>query len=146
MDDTTHLTNDQSIKLFIQRDYSEGTGVKFQERFPSELQGRIDRDEFIGILRGINDIFADAEALSYKAFMENCCACLTGYLLLFCMPTHYEKCVKRAAEYITEKNLNDLNRRGIFIIDPMEKGLRCDLYDSDNSTRKAFNKLEDFLL
>ncbi|CAF3960907.1 unnamed protein product, partial [Rotaria magnacalcarata] len=64
MDDTTHLTNDQSIKLFIQRDYSEGTGVKFQERFPSELQGRIDRDEFIGILRGINDIFADAEALS----------------------------------------------------------------------------------
>ncbi|CAF3080357.1 unnamed protein product [Rotaria socialis] len=125
MDDTTHLTNDQSIKLFIQRDYSEGTGVKFQERFPSELQGRIDRDEFIGILRGINDIFADAEALSYKAFMENCCACLTGYLLLLCMSTHYEKCVKRAAEYIAEKNFNDLNRRGIFIIDPMEKGLRC---------------------
>lgn len=23
--------------------------------------------------------------------MENCCACLTGYLLLLCMPTHYEK-------------------------------------------------------
>ncbi len=41
MEDTTHLTNDRSIKLFIQRDYSEGTAVKFQERFPSELEGRV---------------------------------------------------------------------------------------------------------
>ncbi len=41
MEDTTRLTNDQSIKLFIQRDYSEGTAVKFQERFPSELDGRV---------------------------------------------------------------------------------------------------------
>ncbi len=41
MEDTTHLTNEHSIKLFIQRDYSEGTAVKFQERFPSELDGRV---------------------------------------------------------------------------------------------------------
>ena len=41
MEDTTRLTNDHSIKLFIQRDYSEGTGVKFQERCPSELEGRV---------------------------------------------------------------------------------------------------------
>ena len=26
-------------KLFIQRDYSEGCGVKFQSRFPVELEG-----------------------------------------------------------------------------------------------------------
>jgi hypothetical protein len=41
MEDTTRLTNEQSIKLFIQRDYSEGTAVKFQERFPSELEGKV---------------------------------------------------------------------------------------------------------
>jgi hypothetical protein len=41
MEDTTHLTNDRSIKLFIQRDYSEGTAVKFLERFPGELEGRV---------------------------------------------------------------------------------------------------------
>ncbi len=41
MEDTTRLTNEHSIKLFIQRDYSEGTAVKFQERFPSELDGRV---------------------------------------------------------------------------------------------------------
>ena len=41
MEDTTRLTSEPSIKLFIQRDYSEGTAVKFQERFPSELQGKV---------------------------------------------------------------------------------------------------------
>ena len=40
MEDTTRLTSDASIKLFIQRDYSEGTAVKFQERFPSELENK----------------------------------------------------------------------------------------------------------
>ena len=43
MEDTARLTNEQSIKLFIQRDYTEGTAVKFQERFPAELQGRVCR-------------------------------------------------------------------------------------------------------
>ncbi|CAF1103578.1 unnamed protein product [Adineta ricciae] len=125
MEDRTRLTNDHSIKLFIQRDYSEGTAVKFQERFPGELEGHINRDEFIGILRDINGFFRDAEALSCSTFTENCCACLTGYLLLLCMPTHYEKCVKRAAKYIEEKNKRVLNHHGIYMVDPMEKGLRC---------------------
>ncbi|CAF2527941.1 unnamed protein product [Rotaria sp. Silwood2] len=125
MEDTTRLTNEHSIKLFIQRDYTEGTTVKFQERFPPELQGKIDSSKFIDIIRHINSIYAEAESLSCKTFMENCCACLTGYLLLLCMPTHYEKCVKRAARYISEENDRTLNPKGIFMIDPMEKGLRC---------------------
>lgn len=41
MEDTTRLTHDRSIKHYIQRDYSEGTAVKFQKRFPSELEGRV---------------------------------------------------------------------------------------------------------
>lgn len=31
----------QGIKIFIQRDYSEGTAVKFQTRFPPELEDRV---------------------------------------------------------------------------------------------------------
>lgn len=31
----------QGIKIFIQRDYSEGTAVKFQTRFPPELENRV---------------------------------------------------------------------------------------------------------
>ncbi len=46
MEDTTRLTNEQSIKLFIQRDYSEGIAVKFQERFPSELEGKVNNKFF----------------------------------------------------------------------------------------------------
>ncbi|CAF4554805.1 unnamed protein product [Rotaria sp. Silwood1] len=125
MEDTTRLTSEHSIKLFIQRDYSEGTAVKFQERFPPELEGKIDRSKFVDIIRRINSIYTEAEALSCKTFMENCCGCLTGYLLLLCMSTHYEKCVKRAAKYISEENDRTLNPKGIFMIDPMEKGLRC---------------------
>jgi hypothetical protein len=41
MEDTTRLTSEQSVKLFIQRDYSQGTAVKFQERFPPELEGKV---------------------------------------------------------------------------------------------------------
>ncbi|CAM4783669.1 unnamed protein product [Rotaria magnacalcarata] len=125
MEVTTRLTSEHSIKLFIQRDYSEGTAVKFQERFPAELEGKIDRGKFVDIIRHVNSIYAEAESLSCKAFMENCCACLTGYLLLLCMPTHYEKCVRRAAQYISEENDRTLTQNGIFMIDPMEKGLRC---------------------
>lgn len=29
------------MKVFIQRDYSEGSGVKFQTRFPPELESRV---------------------------------------------------------------------------------------------------------
>ena len=29
------------MKVFIQRDYSEGTSVKFQTKFPFELEGRV---------------------------------------------------------------------------------------------------------
>jgi hypothetical protein len=49
MEDTTRLTNEQSIKLFIQRDYSEGTAVKFQERFPSELEGKVNNKFFFSL-------------------------------------------------------------------------------------------------
>ena len=47
MEDTIRLTHDQSKKLFIQRDYSEGTAVKFQEHFPSELEGRVIHFRFL---------------------------------------------------------------------------------------------------
>ena len=29
------------MKVFVQRDYSDGTSVKFQTRFPAELEGRV---------------------------------------------------------------------------------------------------------
>ena len=34
-------TQPNYMKVFIQRDYSEGTSVKFQTRFPPELESRV---------------------------------------------------------------------------------------------------------
>jgi hypothetical protein len=34
-------SNNQCLKVFVQRDYSEGTLVKFQTRFPTELEDRV---------------------------------------------------------------------------------------------------------
>lgn len=39
--ETEQMAPAQCLKVFIQRDYSEGTIVKFQTRFPSELEGRV---------------------------------------------------------------------------------------------------------
>ena len=52
---------------------------------------QISREEFFGIIEEINRFYAEAEELSCGTFTENCCACLTGYLLLLCRSTHYEK-------------------------------------------------------
>ena len=85
------LTSSSCAKVFIQRDYSEGVGVKFDTKLPAELQGKIDPAEFEQVIERINGIYADAERLSARTCFENCCACLTAYLLLACMPTSYEK-------------------------------------------------------
>lgn len=38
---TTPALQSIYLKVFIQRDYSDGTSVKFQTRFPPELEGRV---------------------------------------------------------------------------------------------------------
>lgn len=85
------LTSSNCAKVFIQRDYTDGVGVKFDTKLPAELQGKIDAGEFEHVIDQINGIYADAERLSAKTCLENCLACLTAYLLLICMPTNYEK-------------------------------------------------------
>jgi hypothetical protein len=43
-------SNNQCLKVFVQRDYSEGTLVKFQTRFPTELEDRVgNKREFLEI-------------------------------------------------------------------------------------------------
>ena len=45
-------------KVFITRDYSIGCGVKFQEKLPTELEGRIDIDKFEYMVRNLNNLYA----------------------------------------------------------------------------------------
>uniref|UniRef100_A0A3P9DPK7 Golgin subfamily A member 7 n=1 Tax=Maylandia zebra TaxID=106582 RepID=A0A3P9DPK7_9CICH len=108
-----------SSKVFIQRDYSSGTICKFQTKFPSELESRvcteltsmpwlfphcfkfmflklllwfqIDKQQFEETIQTLNNLYAEAEKLGGKSYLEGCLACLTAYTIFLCMETHYEK-------------------------------------------------------
>uniref|UniRef100_A0A1B0D117 Ras modification protein ERF4 n=1 Tax=Phlebotomus papatasi TaxID=29031 RepID=A0A1B0D117_PHLPP len=79
------------MKVFVQRDYSEGTAVKFQTRFPTELESRIDKHTFETTINKLNEYFAEAEKGTCSTYCEGCLACITAYLNYICTETHYEK-------------------------------------------------------
>ncbi|XP_043194976.1 golgin subfamily A member 7-like isoform X1 [Amphibalanus amphitrite] len=119
---TEHLSN--CLKVFIQRDYSEGTAVRFQSTMPPELEGRIEPAMFDNTLATINEIFMEAEELNCATYCEGCLACLTAYCIYTCMDPHYDKCVKKCSRYIVEQNERYWLPRGLLITDPIERGLR----------------------
>lgn len=113
------------MKVFIQRDYSEGeltklkirkyfflqfnsrkiirlpnyilfsffsgTSVKFQTRFPTELESRIDRHSFEATINKLNEFFVEAEKGNCSTFCEGAFACFSAYLIYLFTETHYEK-------------------------------------------------------
>ncbi|XP_046694110.1 golgin A7 family, member Ba isoform X2 [Silurus meridionalis] len=83
-------------KVFIQRDYSEGTVCKFQTKFPSELDSRIEKTLFEDTVKTLNNYYAEAEKIGGHAYLEGCLACITAYLIFLCMETRYEKVLKRS--------------------------------------------------
>lgn len=111
-------------KVFVQRDYSEGTSVQFQKKFPLELEGKISRIAFEQTIQKINQLFSEAEKTDAASLFRGCCACITGYLMYLCVDTHYEKCMKKLAYYIQEQNDSIYNTKGMMLISPMERGLR----------------------
>ncbi|XP_005092693.1 golgin subfamily A member 7 [Aplysia californica] len=111
-------------KVFIQRDFSEGIPVKFQTRYPPELEGRVDRATYESTINTINEMFAEAESTGSRTYCESCFACLTAYLALMCMDTFYEKTLKKVRRYLEEQNQRIYMSRGVMIIDPAERGLR----------------------
>jgi len=111
-------------KVFIQRDFADGITVKFQTRYPPELEGRVDRSTYESTINTINEMFAEAESLGSRTCCESCFACLTAYIALMCMDTFYEKTLKKVRRYIEEQNQRIYMARGVMIVDPAERGLR----------------------
>lgn len=111
-------------KVFIQRDYTEGTAVRFQTKFPLELERFIDRHQFENTVSTLNNFYRQAEKMNSSSFCEGCLACISAYLLYLCMETHYEKYVKQAASFIDHQNETIYVPRGLYITDPLERGLR----------------------
>ena len=106
-------TDSAARKIFIQRDFSFGTGVRFSNELPRELVGKVsfflggwscerlsncvlyplqvEPAKFQETIDHINDIFLSAESLSCRTISEGCLACLTGYTIHYCFKTHYEQ-------------------------------------------------------
>ncbi|KAI0213304.1 Golgin subfamily A member 7B [Lamellibrachia satsuma] len=122
--DHNRMASPHCAKVFIQRDYSNGTHVKFLKDFPPELEGKIDRQTFDSTVTQLNTMFAEAEMLCSSTYCENCFACLTAYLIYLCMDTHYEKMLKKINRYIQEQNDTVFVPRGLMLVDPSERGLR----------------------
>ncbi|KAK5602420.1 hypothetical protein CRENBAI_012511 [Crenichthys baileyi] len=111
-------------KVFIQRDYSEGTTCRFQTKFPSELESRIERTLFEDTVKTLNNFYAEAEKIGGQSYLEGCLACVTAYLIFLCMETRYEKVLKKIGKYIQEQNEKIYAPRGLLITDPIERGMR----------------------
>ena len=111
-------------KVFIQRDYSQGTSVRFQTTFPPELQGYIDQESFSYLINNINLMYSQGEAMSPRVFCESCCACLSAYFLYLCIEPYYDKCARKVGDFIEEQNDLRWKRRGLLVTDPLERGLR----------------------
>merc|ERR1719494_640949 len=112
------------MKVYVQRDYSEGTSARFQEKFPLELEGKISRTLFQQTVQNINKNFQEAEKTDAAAYFQGFCACLTGFLIYTCFDTQYQRCMKTLAQYIHEQNETVYIPRGLLLINPMERGLR----------------------
>ncbi|XP_049590488.1 golgin subfamily A member 7 [Syngnathus scovelli] len=113
-----------STKVFIQRDYSSGTRCKFVTKFPAELESRLDRQHFEETIQTLNNLYAEAEKLGGKSYLEGCLACLTAYTIFLCMDTQYEKVLKKVTRYIKEQNEKVYMPRNLLLTDPIERGLR----------------------
>ncbi|KZC14617.1 Golgin subfamily A member 7 [Dufourea novaeangliae] len=111
-------------KVYIQRDYSEGTMVKFHTQFPMELESRLDRQSFEYTVTQLNNYFAEAERATCSTYCESCLACLTGYLIYICTETQYEKCLRKVAKFVSEQNDRVYKPRGLLLTDPTLRGLR----------------------
>uniref|UniRef100_A0A3Q2X8P1 Golgin A7 family member B n=1 Tax=Haplochromis burtoni TaxID=8153 RepID=A0A3Q2X8P1_HAPBU len=110
--------------VFIQRDYSEGTVCRFQAKFPSELDNRIERTLLEETVKTLNSYYAEAEKIGGQSYLEGCLACATAYIIFLCMETRYEKVLRKISGFIQEQNEKIYAPRGLLLTDPIERGMR----------------------
>lgn len=55
------------------------------------MRFQVDKQQFEETIQTLNNLYAEAEKLGGKSYLEGCLACLTAYTIFLCMETHYEK-------------------------------------------------------
>jgi len=111
-------------KVFVSRDYSHGSGVRFQKKLPDGLFGLIEESVFQELIADINARFEEAEALSAANVCQSIAACLTAYLAYLCVPSSYEKALARLSDMLAERNKLKLLPLNLAVVDPRWRGFR----------------------
>jgi len=111
-------------KVYIQRDYTQGMIPKFQDKMPAELDGLIEPETFQNTIKKLNSLYMEAETVDSKTYCEGILSCLSGYLILLCSKTKYEKCLKKVKLLLIEQNNNVYWPKNVLIVDPYSNGLR----------------------
>ena len=79
--------------IIVERDYSEGEMCKFSLSYPSQLEGKMDKQTFEKTLSEINSIMKDAEELSWPHFWESCLGYVTCFSSYIFITTYYTKVI-----------------------------------------------------
>jgi hypothetical protein len=59
--------------------------------FTEGLLFQVDKQQFEETMQTLNNLYAEAEKIGGKSYLEGCLACMTAYTIFLCMETHYEK-------------------------------------------------------
>lgn len=73
------------------------------------MQFQLDKQQFEETVQTLNNLYAEAEKLGGKSYLEGCLACLTAYTIFLCMETHYEKvCTLHVSDVVKKVNIGFL--------------------------------------
>lgn len=111
-------------KVYVQRDYSQGLAVKFQTRLPAELEGKLESSLLEATIARLNQFYAEGEKVGARSAAETLFGCFTCYLSHLCTTLQYDRALERIAEFLRQENESVYLPRGLFLTDPIQRGLR----------------------
>uniref|UniRef100_A0A915DFF8 Ras modification protein ERF4 n=1 Tax=Ditylenchus dipsaci TaxID=166011 RepID=A0A915DFF8_9BILA len=111
-------------KFYVQRDYGQGLAVCFSTDFPEDLNGKVDKDIWVDFIKQLNGIYAEAEECSTASAAESLLGFLTCYLSRLCVKPIWTNKLEEAVDLINETNDLRFIKCGVYVCNPIDKGLR----------------------
>uniref|UniRef100_A0A7E4VEQ5 Ras modification protein ERF4 n=1 Tax=Panagrellus redivivus TaxID=6233 RepID=A0A7E4VEQ5_PANRE len=111
-------------KVFVERDFRDGIGIRFKTDLPDGIRGLITESAYTSTIDNINTLFAEVEEVGTQSAAETFVSCATCYLNRFFAQSRYEKQLARIQAYIAEQNRLTFIPAGIVMTDPMQRGMR----------------------
>eukprot|EP01125_Pyxidicula_operculata_P016264 TRINITY_DN5574_c0_g1_i2.p1 TRINITY_DN5574_c0_g1~~TRINITY_DN5574_c0_g1_i2.p1 ORF type:complete len:133 (-),score=9.12 TRINITY_DN5574_c0_g1_i2:96-494(-) len=109
-------------RIFVQRDWSHGVGIRFSEKFPDELKEIVDSSEFTNTIARINQYFDEAEKSNIYTFAEGCLGCLTCFSSFLLIESRYSRFMRLMNQFRESENKNVYRSKNLEWLDPEEIG------------------------